>query len=82
MGRGECCKSSRPVAFSNINHFAGQADFLGGKTGYTDDAGGNLLSLFSYQKRPVLVLVMGASDRFGETRRLLQWFKNSYNLGL
>jgi D-alanyl-D-alanine carboxypeptidase len=58
--------------------FAGGSGFLGGKTGYTDEAGGNLLSLFRYAGRPILIVVLGTADRFGETEKLLQWFKEQY----
>lgn len=64
---------------ASINAFSGRMDFLGGKTGYTDEAGGNLLSVFSYLHRPVLIIVLGTSDRFGDTERLLDWVKRSYS---
>lgn len=57
----------------NIHPFAGRSDFLGGKTGFTEEAGGNLISLFNYQSHPVLVLVMGAEDRLAETEKIRQW---------
>ncbi len=64
---------------TNINEFAGQSDFVGGKTGFTDDASGNLISLFqdlSAGETPLLVIVLGTDDRFGDTRRLLDYFNN------
>jgi D-alanyl-D-alanine carboxypeptidase len=63
--------SGRQVAVSTTNEFAGQPDFLGGKTGYTDDAQGNLLSVFNRSGSPVVIVVLGSGDRFGETRKLL-----------
>lgn len=45
--------------------------FLGGKTGYTDEARGNLLSLFQVGSRAEALVIMGSDDRFGDTRRLL-----------
>ncbi len=68
--------STREV--KTINLFAGRADFLGGKTGYTEDANGNLLSLFSHNGRPVLIAILGTNDRFGETEKLLNWFIQNY----
>lgn len=62
----------------SIISFAGRSDFIGGKTGRTDEAGGNLLSLFSHRGRPIIVIVLGTSDRFGETQRLYQWWKNTF----
>lgn len=62
----------------SINDFAGEADFIGGKTGYTTIADGNLLSIFKYKNRPILVIVLGTdeADRFTNTERLFSWFKN------
>jgi D-alanyl-D-alanine carboxypeptidase len=64
----------------SINDFAGQKDFLGGKTGYTDVADGNLLSIFNFEKRPVLVVVMGTDEasRFANTTTLYGWFTKNY----
>jgi D-alanyl-D-alanine carboxypeptidase len=61
--------------YININEFAGQTDFLGGKTGFTDDASGNLASLFKYNGKQYLIIVFGTDDRFGATRRLYNWIK-------
>ena len=70
--------SGKIFRYDSNNQFAGRADFLGGKTGYTDDAIGNLVSIFTYGKKPILIVVLGASDRFGETSKLLDWFKANY----
>lgn len=72
--------TSQPVTVKSINNFAGTADFLGGKTGYTDQADGNLLSLFSYDGRPVFIVVMGVDDgvRFDATQSLFTWFKANF----
>ena len=62
----------------NINQLAGQADFLGGKTGETEEAGGNLLSLFKYNGKQYLIIVLGtesAASRFTETTKLYEWVK-------
>lgn len=59
--------------YKNINEFAGRPDFIGGKTGYTDVARGNLISIFNINNHPVLFIVLGTDDRFGETLKLLNW---------
>lgn len=65
----------------NINEFAGEENFLGGKTGFTDDASGNLISLFrNPDGSALLIIVMGTDDRFGETRKLLQSAKENLKL--
>lgn len=64
----------------SINEFAGQPDFLGGKTGRTDEAGGNLLSLFRYSGKEYLIIVFGTEgteDRFSDTIKLYDWIKKS-----
>jgi D-alanyl-D-alanine endopeptidase (penicillin-binding protein 7) len=63
----------------SINEFAGNANFLGGKTGFTEEAIGNLISLFSYRNRPLVIIVFGTPDRFGQTRHLFSWFINSFS---
>jgi D-alanyl-D-alanine carboxypeptidase len=67
----------------NINEFAGKrGDFLGGKTGYTDEANGNLLSLFTYQGQPILIIVLGTESktaRFYQTNILFEWISKFYN---
>lgn len=70
--------SGKTVRFLNNNLLAGRADFLGGKTGYTEEARGNLVSIFSYAKRPIVVIVLGAEDRFLETEKLWQWFQSQH----
>lgn len=45
--------------------------FVGGKTGYTDEARGNLLSIFQQGTQYTAFVVLGSDDRFGDTRRLL-----------
>lgn len=59
----------------NINTFAGLPYFLGGKTGYTDEAHGNLVSLFDIRGNKILIIVLGTDDRFGETEKLYNWAK-------
>lgn len=59
---------------ANINTFAGQANFIGGKTGYIVEAegNGNLLTLFTHNNQPFVIVVLGSPDRFGETKSLLK----------
>ncbi len=72
--------SRKRLTLQNINAFAGDPMFLGGKTGYTEEASGNLLSIFTYQKRPIAVIVLGTEDRFGETEKLFTWFRSNFTL--
>ncbi len=63
-------------ALVNITSFAGAPAFLGGKTGFTDEAAGNLLSLWQDNGRTYLIIVLGTEDRFGDTEKLYTWITN------
>lgn len=60
----------------NIHPFAGQENFLGGKTGFIDEANGNLISLFNPPSGggPLLIIVLGSEDRFLDTKILYDRF--------
>ena len=62
----------------NINNFSGREDFFGGKTGFTDQAEGNLISLFNYKGHTLLLIILGTGDRFGQTDLLYNWIKQAY----
>jgi D-alanyl-D-alanine carboxypeptidase len=72
--------SGDQVIVKSINEFSGETDFIGGKTGYTDQANGNLLSIFSYEEHPVVVVVLGTDDgtRFADTKTLYNWFTANF----
>ena len=72
--------SGTTVTVRSINQFAGEQDFLGGKTGYTDQADGNLLSIFSDNGHPVLVVIFGTTDwsRFITMEQLYHWFTANF----
>ena len=60
-------------SITNINKFAGGADFIGGKTGTTPESVGNLISVFrvgEYFGR--IIIVLGSEERFEETENLIQ----------
>lgn len=63
----------------NINQFAGRADFLGGKTGYTNESNGNLLSVFSFKNHAIVFIVLGTDDRFGQTEALYRWVTTHFS---
>lgn len=70
--------SRKTKTLVNINLFAGRPDFLGGKTGYIEEAQQNLISFFLINKRPTLIIVLGAEDRFLETEKILEWIYTNY----
>jgi D-alanyl-D-alanine carboxypeptidase len=63
-------KSGKAKTLDNINSFAGQVDFLGGKTGYIEESGRNLVALFDVDGRKVLTVTLGSDDSFAETDKL------------
>ncbi len=72
---------------ANINQLSGRNDFiggppnqgearlkiefLGGKTGYLDESGRNLISLFNINNQPILTVILGAEDAYKETEKML-----------
>ena len=50
---------------------------LGVKTGYTDSAKENLVTLVDRDNHKILTVVLGSNDRFGESTKLIEWvYKN------
>jgi len=70
-------KSNEPRKLLTINKFAGEPDFIGGKTGYIDEAGRNLIALFENNGKTLLTITLGAEDSFAETERLKDFVKKS-----
>ena len=67
----------------NINEFAGRPDFVGGKTGFTDEANGNLVTVFSSSAGPLTIITLGSrarEDRFIETNILFKWATQHFKL--
>ena len=63
----------------NINSYASsRPNFLGGKTGFTDEASGNLISIFEHKGHKILFIVFGTSNRFEQTDILFNWVKEAY----
>lgn len=74
-------KAMRRQTLKNINIFSGETDFIGGKTGRTNESGDNLVSIFNYQGKQYMILVFGADDRFAQTKILLNWLKTTIDNG-
>lgn len=59
---------------SNVNELLGDLPGVGGlKTGYTIDAGENLITLYKSNGHEFLLVIMKSEDRFQDTRQLIQW---------
>lgn len=65
-------KTAQRRKLFNIDKFSGRSDFIGGKTGYTEEAGRNLIAFFDINEKLILSIVLGAVDSFEETNRLLK----------
>lgn len=64
---------------SNLNKLLSQIDgVLGIKTGYTEGAKENLVTLVDRERHQVLVVILGSDDRFGETTRLIDWIYRNF----
>ena len=71
------------TAMPNINEFASNPDFLGGKTGFTDEASGNLVTIWRTAHGPVTIIVLGTpdkSERFIQTEKLFSWLLRRFRL--
>jgi beta-lactamase class A len=62
-------KSSKLRTLVNIDKFAGQDDFIGGKTGYIEEAGRNLATIFNIGGEKFLIITLGSGDAFKETEK-------------
>ncbi len=62
----------------NVNRLLGEIPGVAGlKTGKTDLAGENLITLFKHQGHEYLIVMMKSEDRFTDTTTLVEWIKNS-----
>ena len=48
------------------------------KTGWTENARENLVVYIERNNRKVITVVLGSSDRFGETKELIEWIFENY----
>lgn len=64
---------------TNINKLLEEVPgVLGVKTGWTENARENLVSYIERDGRRVMIVVLGSSDRFGETKELINWIFENY----
>lgn len=58
----------------NINQLLGEVEGLeGGKTGQTEGSLEVLVTKTTRLKNTIIVVILGSTDRFGETKELIQW---------
>lgn len=63
----------------NLNKLLGTVEGVKGvKTGWTENARENLVTYVERDNRKVMIVVLGSSDRFGETKELVEWVYSNY----
>jgi len=64
----------------STNELLGQVEGVYGvKTGWTEDAQENLVTFYSKDGRNIMMALLGSQDRFGDTKRLIDWINNNYS---
>ncbi len=63
----------------NVNQLLGKIPGVGGiKTGWTEEAGENLITLVERGGHRVIIVVLKSKDRFGDTANLIDWIFGSF----
>ncbi len=63
----------------NVNQLLGKIPGVGGiKTGWTQEAGENLITLVERNGRRVITVVLKSQDRFSDTAKLIDWVFANY----
>lgn len=63
---------------SNVNRLLGEIHGIGGlKTGHTDGAKDNLVSMYKNNGKEYLIVVLKSDDRFFDTKQIVDWIDKS-----
>ena len=58
----------------NVNRLLGEVPGIGGvKTGYTQEAGQNLISFYKKNNRQFIIVILKSEDRFLDTKNIIDW---------
>ena len=60
------------------NELLGKPGILGVKTGWTPEAGECLVTYSDRDDHPILISLLGSTDRFGETEKLIDWVYTNF----
>ena len=64
---------------TNVNELLGKIPGVGGiKTGWTEEAGENLITLIERNGHRVITVVLHSQDRFSDTTKLIDWIFANY----
>lgn len=65
---------------NNINKLIGEVEGVKGiKTGWTENAKENLISYIERDGRRIVTVVLSSQDRFGDTKKLIQWIFDNFS---
>jgi len=65
---------------SNVNKLLGEIQGIGGlKTGYTENAGENLVSFYKHDAHEFIIVIIKSKDRFSDTKNVVQWIDENIN---
>ena len=63
---------------TNVNKLLGEIQGLGGlKTGYTENAGENLVSFYKKNGHQFVIVILKSLDRFNDTRNIVSWIEEN-----
>lgn len=63
---------------NNVNKLLGEIQGLGGlKTGYTENAGENLVSFYKKNGHQFVIVILKSLDRFNDTRNIIRWIEEN-----
>lgn len=61
---------------TNVNKLLGEIQGLGGlKTGYTENAGENLVSFYKKNGHQFVIVILKSLDRFNDTKNIISWIE-------
>ena len=66
-------------SLKNVNELLGKIPGVGGiKTGWTEEAGENLITLIDRDGHRIIIVVLKSQDRFSDTEKLINWVFGNY----
>jgi D-alanyl-D-alanine carboxypeptidase len=68
---------------TNVNKLLGEIAGIGGlKTGYTEDAGENLISFYRKNNHDFIITILKSENRFEDTKNIVQWIQDNIDYQL
>lgn len=63
---------------TNVNQLLGEIQGIGGlKTGYTENAGENLVSFYKHDDHQFIIVILKSLDRFQDTKNIVTWINDN-----